>query len=115
MKHSDYIEIARGLGKNVLQKSIVNGVAKSIPFFALGLPNTLLIKFASWLAGVIAEQTEMMIFFKYIDLRSDIQAKDFEAAMIKNHNAQKTGTDQEKKNAEKELTEALNRLVSLRS
>lgn len=107
--------MAKGLGQNILQKSIANGVAKSIPFFALGLPNTLLIKLATWLAGVIVDQAEMMIFFKYIDLRTDSQAKDFEAAMIKNHQVQMTGTDQEKKDAEKELTEALNRLVNLRA
>lgn len=115
MKHSEYIEIARGLGVKVLQKSIIGGVVKAIPFFALGLPNTLLVKFATWLAGVIADQAEMMIFFKYIDLRTDSQAKDFEAAMIKNHQVQLTGTDQEKKDAEKILTDALYRLVSLRS
>lgn len=115
MKHSDYILAAKGLGQNILQKSIVSGVAKSIPFFALGLPNTLLIKLASWLAEIIANQTEMMVFFKYIDYRTDSQAKDFEAAMIKNHQVQLTGTDQEKKDAEKILTEALYRLVNLRA
>jgi hypothetical protein len=115
MKHSDYIEIARGLGVKVLQKSIIGGVVKAAPFFAVGLPNTILIKFATWLAGIIADQAEMMIFFKYIDLRTDKQASDFEAAMIKNHQAQLTGTEQEKKDAEKILAEALNRLVNLKS
>ena len=114
MKHSEYIEIARGLGVKVLQKSIIGGVVKAIPFFALGLPNTILIKLASWLAEIIANQTEMMVFFKYIDYRTDSQAKDFEAAMIKNHQVQLTGTDQEKKDAEKILTDALYKLVNLR-
>lgn len=115
MKHSEYVEIAKNLGINVLKKSIISATVKAIPFFALGLPNTLLIKLATWLAGIIVNQAEMMIFFKYIDLRTDSQARDFEAAMIKNHQAQLTGTDQEKKDAEKILTDALYRLVNLRA
>ena len=115
MKHSEYIAIAQGLGAQVLQKSIIGGIAKAVPFFALGLPNTLLIKFATWLATIIAEQAEMMIFFKYVDFRSDAQAKDFEAAMLNNHKAQIEGTNEEKNNAEKALMEALARLVNLKS
>lgn len=114
MKHSEYIEVAKSLGIKVIEKSIVGGVVKAIPFFALGLPNTLLLKFAAWLAGVIAEQVEMGIFFKYVDFRTDAQAKDFELAMVNNHKAKLTGTKEEKDHAEKVLMDSLSRLVSLR-
>ncbi len=114
MKHSEYIEVAKSLGIKVIEKSIVGGVVKAIPFFSLGLPNILLLKLASWLAGIIAEQVEMGIFFKYVDYRTDAQAKDFEAAMISNHKAQLMGTKEEKDNAEKILMDSLRSLVSLR-
>ncbi len=71
-------------------------------------------KLITWVAENAIEEAEMRIFFEYIDFRTDIQAKEFEAAMIYNHTIQKIGTDQEKKDAEAKLTDALNKLVSLR-
>lgn len=114
MKHSEYIEVAKSLGIKVIEKSIVVGVVKAIPFFALGLPNTILLKLAAWLASIIADQVEMGIFFKYVDFRTDAQAKDFELAMINNHRIQLTGTKEDKDNAEKILMDSLRNLVSLR-
>lgn len=114
MKHSEYVEIVKNLGKNSLKKALLKGVIKKLPFLALGPMNILTVKLIEWLASEAIEEAEMRIFFQYIDFRTDLQAKDFEAAMIKNHSIQKIGTDEEKKLAEAELAEALNALISLR-
>lgn len=115
MKHSEYVEVAKSLAVKVIEKSIIVGVAQAIPFLAIGIPNKALVKLANWLAELIVKQTEMSIFYKYVDFRSDAQAKDFELAMISNHKAQLTGTKEEKDNAEKVLMDSLSRLVSLKS
>ena len=113
MKHSDYIEIAKELGKVNLKNALIGVVVKNLPFFASGPFNYILIKIASALAREMVEQAEMRVFFKYIDMRTDSQAADFEKAMIENHKAQKEGTDEDKIKAENKLVDALNRLVSL--
>lgn len=114
MKHSEYVEIVKGLGTDALKKALLKGIIKNVPFLASGPWNYVLVKFVTWLAEKAAEEAEMRIFFEYIDFRTDVQAKDFEAAMINNHKIQQTGTEQEKKDAEKKLELALNNLVSLR-
>lgn len=115
MKHSEYIKVVTDLGKDTLKKAIMAGVVKQLPLLASGPWNFVLVKLTSWIAEQAFEEAEMRIFFKFIDFRTDIQAKDFEAAMLYNHTIQKIGTEQEKKDAEAKLTDALNRLVSLRS
>lgn len=113
MKHSEYVEIVKSLGKDALKKALLSGAVKQLPFLALGPANILAVKFAEWLASLAAEEAEMRIFFEYVDFRTNEQAKDFEAAMIKNHTIQQIGTDEEKKISEAELLDALNKLVTL--
>lgn len=115
MRHSEYVEIAKGFGEESLKKALVGVAVKSLPFFISGPFNIILIKLADFIAKEVIRQAEFAIFFSYIDFRTDLQAKDFEAAMIKNHKAQLGGTNEEKIIAEKELSEALNRLVSIKS
>jgi len=114
MRHDEYVKIAQGLGCKVLQKSIIGAVVKHLPFFALGLPNTILLKLATWLAEKIIKEAEMRIFFAFVDFRTDKQASEFEAAMIHNHHMQLTGTREQKDEAEKKLNNALTRLVNLK-
>ncbi len=113
MKHSEYVEIVKGLGRDALKKALLNGAVKQLPFLALGPMNILTVKLVAWLSELAVEEAEMRVFFEYIDFRTSAQAKDFESAMIKNHTIQQIGTDEQKKLAEAELAEALNKLVSL--
>ena len=115
MRHSDYVEIAKGFGEKSLKKALIGVAVKTLPFLISGPFNIILIKLADFIAKEVIKQAEFALFFSYIDFRIDSQAKDFEAAMIKNHKAQLEGTSEEKIIAEKELSEALNRLVSLKS
>lgn len=113
MKHSDYIEIAKELGKVNLKNALIGVVVKHIPFFASGPFNYILVKIATALAKELVEQAEMRIFFKYVDFRTDFQAREFEKAMIENHKAQKEGSEDDKIKAEAKLISSLNKLVSL--
>ncbi len=114
MKHSEYVSIVQSYGAKALKNVLLKVAIKQLPFLASGPWNYLLVKLASKIAEVAAQEAEMRLFFSYVDFRTDSQAKDFEAAMIKNHIAQQTGTEDEKKKAEAELVVALNKFVSLR-
>lgn len=111
MKHSEYVEIAKGIGEKSLKKALIGSVLKYAPFMATGFLNPILVKLAEVLAREMIKQGELAIFFQYVDFRGDAQAKDFEAAMIYNHKMQIEGTDQEKAYAEKKLQLALSNLV----
>lgn len=115
MKHSEYVKIITDLGKNQMKEALLKGMVKNLPFLASGPWNWLAVKVATWLAEKAIDEAELRIFFSYIDFRTDVQAKDFEAAMIHNHKAQLTGTPEEKALAESNLKIALAKLVSLRA
>lgn len=115
MKHSEYVTIIEGFGKKAISEALIKVAVKNLPFFATGPWNYVLVKLASKLAEELVKQGEVAIFFKYMDFRTDAQAKDFEAAMLYNHTMQTIGTEQEKKDAELKLKNALIKLVHLRA
>ena len=115
MKHSEYIEVVKGLGHTALKNALLKGIIKNIPFLAFGPWNILTVKVVEWLATQAVQEAEMRLFFQFIDFRTNVQAKDFESAMMYNHTMQKIGTEQEKKDAETKLIKALNNLVSLKA
>jgi len=115
MKHSEYVKIVTDLAKDSLKKSLMKAALKQLPFLATGPLNYLTVKVITKLSELAIEEGEMRIFFQYIDFRTDIQAKSFEEAMMKNHTMQKIGTPDEKAKAEAELQMALHNLVSLKS
>lgn len=115
MKHSEYVTIIEGFGKKAIKDALIKVAIKQLPFLMTGPWNFVLVKIVTKLAEELADQGEIAVFFKYVDFRTDIQAKDFEAAMIYNHTIQQIGTEDEKKIAEQKLKDALTLLVSLKS
>lgn len=115
MKHSEYVDILKSAGVEAIKKSFVKVMIKQLPFLASGPFNYVLMKVATKLAEELIQQGELAVFFKYIDFRTDMQAKDFEAAMMYNHTMQRIGTDEQKKEAEAKLVIALHKLASLRN
>ena len=115
MKHSDYVKIISDLATKSLKEALIKGMIKNIPFLAVGLWNPLLVKVAGMLAEWASAEIEMQIFYQYIDFRTDVQAKDFEKAMIYNHQMQLIGNENEKAESERLLKIALTKLVSLKS
>lgn len=113
MKHSEHIEIVKSYGALALKNVMIKWVVKTLPIFASGPFNYVLVKLATKFGKEAAEEGEMRVFFVYVDFRTDSQAKDFEAAMLKNHATQNNGSNEDKTNAEKELVTALNSLVHL--
>jgi hypothetical protein len=63
----------------------------------------------------LANQTEIALFFKYIDIRVDDQAKDFELAAYHYWRAKETGTVEEIKDAEENMWIHFKKFASLSS
>ena len=114
MKHSEYVKIVKSLAQDSLKKALMKAVLKKLPFLVSGSMGIFTEKIIAKLAELAVEEAEMRIFFKYVDFRTDLQAKDFEQAMIHNYNMQLVGSDEEKKLATKRLEDALHKLVNLR-
>lgn len=63
----------------------------------------------------LADETEMAVFFIYTDVRVNQQGNDFIKAAYQNQLVQKTGTPEEKQNAENNLFDAFAAFASLTS
>jgi hypothetical protein len=113
MKHSENVELVKQAGIIMIKEALMGTFIKWLPFLVSGPFNFVAVKLATKLAEELAERGELMLFFKHIDYRVNEQGKDFVSAMIKNHNAQLKGTNDEKSIAEKELIIATNTFVHL--
>lgn len=89
-------------------------VLRKLPFLFVGPIGPLTTKALTWLAEEAIQEGEMRVFFLYVDFRADLQAKDFEAAMIHNYNMQMVGDEDDKKIAEARLANALDNIAVLR-
>lgn len=114
MKYSENVELIKGASVTLLKEALLGVFIKWIPSLAFGPLNFVAVRLATKLAEELAERGELMFFFLNVDLRTNNQGKDFVSAMIKNHNAQKSGTPDEKQAAENELIIATNIFVDLR-
>lgn len=97
------------LGKDAVMKALL----QKVPFLSLPFFNPLAGMFITWVLTKVTELTETGIFFLYIDMRVNSQAKEFEAAAYANRIAQLSGTAEEKKRAEHNLKVAFTKFIRL--
>lgn len=113
MKHSDYVNALKAAafetGKNLLRREGL----KHLPFLFSGPLGIIGNKLVEKIMEVLIKEGEFAIFFKYIDLRVDAQARDFSNAALKNYRTQISGTPEEKAKAEVELIVAFKNFVKL--
>lgn len=62
---------------------------------------------------IAIQETEIGLFFLYIDLRTSVQGRDFEKTMQANLDAQKSGDPAKQAKAEKELKDAFKAFVKI--
>lgn len=115
MKHSEYVETIKGLATKTGKDLLIREGAKMVPFLFTGPFGFIGTMLAGKVMEILIREGEFAAFFKYMDLRSDSLAKGFEAAMLYNHKMQQEGTDEQKKDAEKKLEDALRAFISLKN
>lgn len=97
------------VGKDVVLKALL----QKIPMLSFPILNPIVTYLVGWMISLLLDNAETGLFFLYIDMRVDVQAKDFEAAAYENRKAQLSGTPEEKALAEKKLKIAFSKFIRL--
>ncbi len=113
MKFEKYLESLKRETSKDISRSAVTYLIKKYAWMSFG-PISMILNFVvTKLVDIIIYNTQLAVYFKYIDFRVDEQGQDFHNAIIKNMNAQENGTEQDRINAEKNLKAAFAHLVKL--
>lgn len=105
---------ALAMGKKAVLTLLIPQLPKILTSGFLGAIFSPLLGFVvSKVLEIAIRETEIGMFFLYIDLRTSMQGRDFEKAARANLEKQKTGSPEEKAKAEKELIDAFKAFVKL--
>jgi hypothetical protein len=112
----EYVELLKSTALSLGKKAVLNLLIPALPgWMTSGLIGTLLNPLFGYLVGMILElairETEIGMFFLYIDLRTSAQGREFEKTARANLEKQKNGTPAEKEKSEKELIDAFRAFV----
>lgn len=103
----EYVDVIKSSFVSIGSKAVHSGLVTAFPSAAALLANPftrfVIDFFIKKLLNFLAKESEMAVFFKYIDMRVGVQAKEFEAAAYANHAAQLTGDKDAIKKAENDL------------
>ena len=115
MTRDEYVTLLRDTFVTLGVKAVMEHLVLKWSFFALPFVNPVTNLAVKYIVQLLAKQAETAAFFLYIDMRVGKQAKDFESAAIRNFMAQRTGTPEERKDAEEKLKAAFSLFVRLSS
>lgn len=87
------------------REAVMGWLIAQIPVLAHPFLRAVLNQFIDELMNFIVDGAETGVFFRYIDVRSTRQGRDFESSAFRNAVAQMSGTPEEKANAKKDLLE----------
>ncbi len=107
--YEDYVKALKGFFFSLAKKAVLDKITASIPWLvsapALPLVNFLLDK----VIGIIIDNAEVSLFFKFVDTRVGNQAQGFEEAITK----LSTATPEQREQAENEAIEAYRAFLKL--
>ena len=96
-------------------KLLVKEVAARLPFLFVPILGPFTKIILEKIVVLLFTQTEFAIFFKYIDMRTDFQGREFSQAALANYQAQRTGTPEQKLAAEEKLIKKFTAFVVLKN
>jgi len=113
MTRQEYLETLVTLIKPKVISTLTDYIFKKYP----GLTFPILQYFTNLIVNKVIElafeKTELLIYFKHVDLRTSQEGKDFYSKALINAEAQRTGTDEQKEIAKRNLIESFNTFVRL--
>ncbi len=113
MNRDDYVKALKDAAVQAGVKLVMEYLIGQLPFFGLFMVKGITTAAVGWVLETAVKFTEFGAFFLYIDLRTSAEGRAFEKAAMKNFEAQKDGTDEEKQKAESDLISAFRNLVKL--
>lgn len=115
MTRDDYVAALKAAAIKAGKQATVDLLVSRFSFLAAPVIGPIF----SFLVGKIIEiaitQTEIAIFFQYIDMRTSEQAQEFESAAVENFLTQSSGSPEERALAEAKLIYSFKRLAKLTS
>lgn len=115
MTRTEYIEAIKSAVLSSTVKAVMGMLVEYNGFFALPIINPIIQLIVQWILTAAIRQTELAMFFLYVDLRVNEQGKEFEKAAINNELMQRIGTPKEKADAEKKLIDSFRNLAKFTS
>lgn len=112
MSHEQYVDTIKQAALSMGRKLVFEYIKSKIPFLGNFFFGPIVGFFVGKVLEIAFMKTELGLFFLYIDMRTNEQAKVFESAAIKNQNVK---TESEKKNAEIDLINSFRAFVKLRN
>ncbi len=111
-----YVEFLKSTALSIGKKAVIEWLVAQLPAaLVTGLIGSIFTPILGFAVGKILEvainETEIGAFFLYIDLRTSAQGRAFESAAQTNLDKQKSGTPEEKAQAEKELVDAFRAFI----
>ena len=103
-----YIEAIKSFILERVKKFLMAYCISKLPFLAFSWINPIFAIVVNKLVTVVLNESEMRIFFKYVDVRSNMQGSNFEKMALQYHN------NRTKEN-EKAVNDALDIFISLNS
>lgn len=113
--HQEYVDAIKKSVVSTGKKVLIETVAKKLPFLFVPVIGPITSLILGKVVEVLFNETELAVFFGYIDLRVDKQGRDFYEAAIKNRNVQLNGSPEAKAVSEKELIQKFRDFAILRN
>lgn len=111
----DYVDALKSSFVTLGTNAALTALSAEAPWLNLPIIRSIARFFVGRVLRIVADTGETAVFFLYIDIRVNKQAKDFEFAAYANHEAQLNGTKEQKIAAEKLLFEKFVAFASLKS
>lgn len=114
----EYVDLLKSAALTAAKKKVMSLLMTELPeALTTGIIGSILSPVLGLIVGkaleLAIEKTELGLFFLYIDLRTSAQGREFEKDAKRNFDAQKHGTEQEKKDAEAQLIASFRKLAKL--
>ena len=115
MTREEYAESIKQSVLSIGKQAVMQILIARFPFLGMALINPIVGLIVGYVLQIAIKETELALFFNYVDMRTGEQQNEFEKAALENFRVQKSGTAEEKKNAEKKLVLAFTKFASLKS
>lgn len=101
--HQEYVDSIKKSAVAAGKKLLIAELTKRVPWLFIPVIGPLVSLVLGKVIEILVNETEFAIFFNYIDMRTDSQGREFSKAALVNLAAQRTGSPQEKAQAERDL------------
>jgi hypothetical protein len=95
MNQQEYADLLKSAALSLGKKLVMEALISKLPFLGLAWVNPIVALIVGKILEIAIKQTELGLFFSYIDMRTSAQGRAFQDAAIHNREIRNAGTEQE--------------------